>query len=201
MMAVIPLKLASKLHNLCMGESEINRKTIAQPVKVENPLPLTLGVLQRKCACGNHNVAGVVCAECTKIKSGLQRKLAIGASNDPLEREADRVAERVMVVPADSDIGVATPCIQRLTSQPAGQADTAPISVGRVLAHSGRPLEPVLRQDMSNDLPMISQKCECIQVALLNNRLGMLMLMLIRQGTILCLVRDNSCLVRTKDEG
>jgi hypothetical protein len=36
-----------------------------------------------------------VCEE----KSGLQRKLAIGASNDPLEWEADRTAPEVMRMP------------------------------------------------------------------------------------------------------
>jgi len=52
-------------------------------------------ILQRKCACGNHTMAGGECAECSKVSSGLQRKLTIGASNDPLEQEADRAAEAV----------------------------------------------------------------------------------------------------------
>ncbi len=34
------------------------------------------------------------------LPGGLQRKLAIGQANDPLEHEADRVAERVMRMPA-----------------------------------------------------------------------------------------------------
>ncbi len=46
--------------------------------------PVTCGLLQRTCAsCGNHTVAGGECAECAKNKSGLQRKLTIGASSDP----------------------------------------------------------------------------------------------------------------------
>ena len=53
-------------------------------------------ILQRKCACGNHTMASGECAECAKKKSGLQRKLTIGASDDPLEREADRVADQVL---------------------------------------------------------------------------------------------------------
>jgi hypothetical protein len=53
------------------------------------------GILQRKCACGNHIMAGGECAECSKTKLHLQRKLTIGASSDPLELEADRMAEAV----------------------------------------------------------------------------------------------------------
>ncbi len=51
------------------------------------------GLLQRKCNCGNHSSGGQ-CAECSK--NAIQRKLSVGASNDPLEHEADRVAEQVM---------------------------------------------------------------------------------------------------------
>lgn len=36
--------------------------------------PLTTGVLQRKCACGNQTVAGGQCKECEKEKSTLQHK-------------------------------------------------------------------------------------------------------------------------------
>ena len=106
------------------------------------------GILQRKCAsCGNHTVAGGGCAECAK-KKGMQRKLTIGASDDPLEQEADRVADQVLSMPANPAIGSAPPRIQRFTEQPAGQTDTAPVSVDHALAGPGRPLEPALRQDM-----------------------------------------------------
>ena len=110
--------------------------------------PVPRGILQRKCACGNHTMAGGKCAECAKSKSGLQRKLAIGASNDPLEREADRVADQVLAAPAHSAVSGAPPRIQRYTGQATEGTDTAPASVDRVLASSGRPLEPALRQDM-----------------------------------------------------
>ena len=104
--------------------------------------------LQRKCACGNHTVADGGCVECAKNKSSLQRKLIIGASNDPLEREADRVADRVMTAPAHSAMSETPPRIQRFTRQATADAGTAPASVDRVLASSGRPLEPALQQDM-----------------------------------------------------
>lgn len=108
------------------------------------------GILQRKCvSCGQDTVAGGECAECAKKKSGLQRKLTIGASNDPLEREADQVADQVMAARAHSAVGDAPPRIQRFTGQTAGRADmAAPASVDRVLSRPGSPLEPALWQDM-----------------------------------------------------
>jgi outer membrane protein OmpA-like peptidoglycan-associated protein len=78
----------------------------------------------------------------------LQRKLMIGASNDPLEVEADRVADQVMAGQEHSAESGSALRIQRFTGQAGGQMDRAPASVERVLASSGRPLEPALRQDM-----------------------------------------------------
>ncbi|MDR4484433.1 MAG: DUF4157 domain-containing protein [Nitrospirales bacterium] len=107
------------------------------------------GILQRKCAsCSNHTMAGGACAECTKKKSGLQRKLAIGASSDPLEREADRVAAQVLATPTDTAGTNELPRIQRFTGHAAGQTGLAPASVDRVLASSGRPLETSLQREM-----------------------------------------------------
>ncbi len=74
----------------------MNKITVAQQAKTASFLLPARGLLQRKCACGNHTFAGGECAVCAKNKAGLQRKLAIGASNDPLEREADRVADQVI---------------------------------------------------------------------------------------------------------
>lgn len=105
-------------------------------------------LLQRKCACGSptSSLTGE-CAEC-KSKKRLQTKLTIGASNDPQEQEADRVADQVLAVPANTAVRGAAPHIQRFSGPAGGQADTAPPSVDSVLASSGRPLEPALRQDM-----------------------------------------------------
>ena len=75
--------------------SDQARTLIAQKAQ-QIQKPATSGLLQRQCACGNHTVAGGECATCAKQKGGLQRKLAIGASNDPLEREADRVADTIV---------------------------------------------------------------------------------------------------------
>ncbi|MCZ4304105.1 DUF4157 domain-containing protein [Zoogloeaceae bacterium G21618-S1] len=71
-------------------------------LRAAQPTPATdTGVLQRQCACGQ--AAGPLSGECEdcarKQALGLQRKLAIGRSDDPLETEADRVAEAVMRQP------------------------------------------------------------------------------------------------------
>jgi hypothetical protein len=65
--------------------------------------PIQTGLLQRKCnSCGQHSISGGECANC-QPKIGLQRKLSIGASNDPLELEADRITDRVLTAPTMRD--------------------------------------------------------------------------------------------------
>jgi len=127
----------------------MGKTAVAQEAKAANALPSSQRILQRKCACGNQTVADGKCADCGNKKYGLQRKLTIGASNDPLEREADRVADQVMAM-GYSSVNEAPLHIQRYAGQASEGADTttAPASVDRVLASSGRPLESALRQDM-----------------------------------------------------
>jgi hypothetical protein len=105
-------------------------------------------LLQRKCACGSPTAS--LTGECTECKNRklVQTKLAIGASNDPLELEADRIANQVLATPAHSSVSSAPPRIQRYARQTTEGTDTAPASVDRVLAGAGRPLNPALRQDM-----------------------------------------------------
>ncbi len=105
-------------------------------------------LLQRKCACGGSASSSLSgeCGECNKKR--LQKKLSIGASNDPLEQEADRIADQVLAAPAHDTVSGIPPRIQRFTGQSSGEANMAPASVDRVLAGSGRPLDTVLQQDM-----------------------------------------------------
>jgi hypothetical protein len=127
-------------------------------------------LLQRKCACGNHTTAGAECTECRKSENNLQRehgnqnvsgaafplsgvpvmqaKLAVGASIDPLELEADRIADQVLAAPANPAFGTAPLRIQRFTGQSTAHTDMAPGSVDRVLAGPGSRLTPPLQQDM-----------------------------------------------------
>ncbi|MGH8761968.1 MAG: eCIS core domain-containing protein [Nitrosospira sp.] len=125
------------------------------------------GILQRSCACGNHTVTGETCSECGEKERSLQRKairpdsdislsrslamqrkLAIGASNDPLEQEADRVADHVVSAPSNSAIDETPMRMRRFTAQTTRQAETAPASVDYALAGSGEPLERALKEDM-----------------------------------------------------
>jgi pyrrolidone-carboxylate peptidase len=134
--------------------------------------PVASGLLQRKCACGSHTIAGGECAGCSQGKKSLQgrtsqkgladsglsttqgavmqRKLSIGASNDALEREADQVAEQVHSASAHSAVSSAPPRIQRIAGRAGQNPGSAPVSVERVLGSSGKPLEAGLRQDMGN---------------------------------------------------
>jgi Domain of unknown function (DUF4157) len=104
-------------------------------------------LLQRKCACGMHASGGDACAHCSKETLGLQRSLLVGASNDPLEREADRIADQVLRAPAAA-AGQAPQGIQRFSGESTGQPAAAPARVEQVLASPGRPLDPGLRDDM-----------------------------------------------------
>lgn len=126
----------------------MNKTALAPQTKNAGLMPPSQGILQRKCACGSHTSAGGECEECAKKKGMLQRKLTIGASDDPLEQEADRVADQVMAAPVNSAINAAPLRIQRFTGQASEKLNTAPASVDHVLASSGRPLEPAIRKNM-----------------------------------------------------
>ena len=123
------------------------QNTMAKSQPVSNSSHTGL-LLQRKCACGGSAASSLTgkCEACKKNR--LQAKLTIGASNDPLEQEADRVADQVLAKPAHSAISGATPSIQRFTGTSTADATTAPPSVDQVLSSSGRPLDKALQQDM-----------------------------------------------------
>ncbi|WP_205012780.1 DUF4157 domain-containing protein [Nitrosomonas sp. HPC101] len=127
----------------------MNKAAVAQQAKTSGFLQPAQGLLQRKCACGNHTMAGGECAECSKKKRlDLQTKLTVNEPGDIYEQEADRIANQVMATPAHPAISGAPPRIQRFSGPSNGQMDSAPASVDNALASPGRPLEPALRQDM-----------------------------------------------------
>jgi hypothetical protein len=110
-------------------------------------------VLQRKCACGNSasELTGE-CTECQREKAvGLQRKLAIGAANDPLEHEADRVAEQVIRMSGEvrSIRPLQRPLLSRRAAGETARSETAPASVHRALQSAGDPLPRSLRDDFA----------------------------------------------------
>jgi Domain of unknown function (DUF4157) len=85
----------------------------------------------------------------------LQPKLAVGRIDDPLEREADAVAEQVMRMPAPARLSrKCTECeageekeeLQRRQARPTGPvASEAPPIVHEVLRSSGQPLDAATR--------------------------------------------------------
>jgi Domain of unknown function (DUF4157) len=78
----------------------------------------------------------------------LQRKLTIGPSDDPLEHEADRVAEQAVSAPSGRKGGRIAPLIRRSAKGPAAGQAEAPPSVHSVLQSGGTPLQPRLRRDL-----------------------------------------------------
>lgn len=107
------------------------------------------GLLQRQCACGTADSG--TCTQCRRKDIGLQRKLAVGSTNDPLEHEADRVADAIVAAPTRPVGSTAVPYVQRRsqTVPSSGTAD-APSSVERTLASPGAPLPRALRSDMEH---------------------------------------------------
>jgi len=125
----------------------MNRRSQSQMAQsAQSTMPQTGGLLQRKCACGNHTIAGGECQECGKKR--LQTKLQVNEPGDVYEQEADRIADQVMATPAHHAVRAAPPRIQRFSGQANGQMVEAPASVDQTLASPGRPLESALRQDM-----------------------------------------------------
>jgi hypothetical protein len=105
-------------------------------------------VLQRKCACGGSAGLSGKCEECSTKKLGVQRKLVIGASNDPLEYEADRIADEVVAASKPHTVSGSALRVQRLSGSLDAEAEAAPVSVDHALAGAGSPLKPPLRRDM-----------------------------------------------------
>lgn len=91
---------------------------------MEQPSLSMGGLLQRKCDCGS--LAASLTGQCEECKSKrrLQAKLAVSASDDPLEHEADRVADQVLAAGADPTARHMPPRIQRYMAQASGQTDT-----------------------------------------------------------------------------
>lgn len=105
------------------------------------------GGLLRRCACGSSKSPVTdLCDDCRSKR--LQRKLAVGSSRDPLELEADRVADMVMTGSGHSAMSAAPVRIHRASAQSQAATEAAPESVEQTLARPGRPLDPDLRGDM-----------------------------------------------------
>lgn len=101
-------------------------------------------LLQRTCACGAP--ASAVTDECEACQRadalGLQTKLSIGGSDDPLEREADRAADQVLrseTVEKPQSVA-ARPALTRRATNGASPSPEAPRSVHGALQGPGEKL-------------------------------------------------------------
>ncbi len=123
------------------------------------PLPARSGLLQRKCACGGTPGFDGECAACRQkrlLGGTFQAKLRINQPGDPFEREADRVAEQVMRMPApglphrskkggEEDVFQTRSVVQRRVGGDVGTQAEVPPVVHDVLRSPGRPLDPATR--------------------------------------------------------
>ncbi len=82
----------------------------------------------------------------------LQRKLAVGASSDRLEQEADRAADQALAAPPHAATAPAAPRLQRDATHATGETSSAPASVERTLARPGTPMAPALLHGMEQRL-------------------------------------------------
>ncbi|VTU35484.1 eCIS core domain-containing protein [Variovorax sp. PBL-E5] len=80
--------------------------------------------------------------------SGAMRERVVGAVNDPLEGEADRIAARVLAAPATLAPRGTALALARDARSARSTSEAVPASVDGVLASPGMPLTPALRQDM-----------------------------------------------------
>lgn len=79
----------------------MNQRALAQPEKAAMPPPASVsgGILQRKCACGQHTIAGGECEECRKNRVGAP---LVGAQS--LQRHSATQAEPTVVPPIVYDV-------------------------------------------------------------------------------------------------
>jgi len=113
--------------------------------------PSATGAL-RRCACGRKPGPSGACTQCRRTHQlGVQPELRVGEPGDRWEREADRVADRVVRTPAPDGGRVPTPARPGGTAvqaTPVGGASIgreAPPEVDAAVSAPGRPLDPGAR--------------------------------------------------------
>ena len=103
--------------------------------------------VQRKCDCGSgKKPLQDMCSECRTRQ--LQTKLTVGASSDPLEAEADRVADQVLASATKPRVSETPPRIQRVSHNTSTSATPVPAQASRTLESQGAPLDRGIRHEM-----------------------------------------------------
>lgn len=123
------------------------RATKAAPF---NEIAASRSTLQRKCACGTYSHGGAECAHCAKKPRVVQRKFTIGASNDALEAEADRIADQVMLPSVQRGPGSTALRIQQWRPQSGTEQNAVAAGIEPVPDGEGEPLPVGLGRDMEH---------------------------------------------------
>jgi len=119
----------------------VNQKTASHAMSL---------AMQRRCSCGSHAAEGE-CEACLKPRRlALQAKQQINQPGDRYEQEADRIAHQLLAAPSHPGVEGSPIQVQRFAQTGQEPVTAVPTSVGRALAGSGRPLDPVLREDMEH---------------------------------------------------
>ena len=133
--------------------------------------PVARPILQRKCACGGTPGPDGECAECKRKRLARQTKLPISQPGDPYEREADRITEQVMRLPAALPTAArstyrAFRSIQRKTSDesPEGAGGAGAALVNDVICSSGQPLDSATREFFEPRFGYTLVECACMQM-------------------------------------
>jgi len=134
----------------------MNQQRVTQTQTImQTSFPLASGILQRKCACGQHTQGGKECTTCSnkKLNKPLQTKLKIGEANDRYEQEADHVAEQVMRMPKpkngdESEYLQAKLLVQRRVCNTQSGTTEVPSVVHEVLGSPGLALDQTTREFM-----------------------------------------------------
>lgn len=123
-------------------------RALAKPPPLGRAQPSSLlGLIQRKCNCGRPTSAlDGICEECNEGR--LLPKLFVGPVDDPLEREADLVADLVTRGETELPLRRTVPAIQRLGAARVLGGGAAPSTVHRALSSPGEALKPSTRREM-----------------------------------------------------
>lgn len=131
------------------GTAAINASVSNETAPARPPFVSGARLLQRKSACGV-GASGITgtCEGCERERSlGLQAKLVAGEPGDALEREADRIAARVLDSTAAATQRVSAAPVPRIHRDAASgaMADAAPASVAATLSSGGEAPSPGTR--------------------------------------------------------
>lgn len=134
------------IHPILNSQPTIGDQAVQKLFKQAKPDGLGIPSSIKEVTCLDHDFSPVLAR--SKSPASVQAKLKVNAPGDIYEQEADRIADQVLSTPMHSAGNGALPRIQHFLGQPIRYKEAAPKSVDQALASPGKPLEPMLLQDM-----------------------------------------------------